>query len=419
MLTGLSLGLAMLVGLSILTQLWGTSRFLRAIASYRAPVIEDRRLPQAAIVLSVRGCDTELRECLTRLAQQNYPRYSLHIIVDHPSDPARAAVQAWRDENALDNVHVEFLESPSPHAYLKTSAIRQCVAKLNSEIEIACLVDADTMVHANWLRDLAAPLAEGDAGIVTGNRWYAPLQSTWGGILRCQYNAYCVIPMYFLKIVWGGSLAMHRAVFDTPFFDQRMRDTCTEESAIRESATTQGLEIQCNPDVFLLNSTECSVAGCFQFVRRQLIWTRLYYPNWPHITLGVLGSYALLVATFWVMVCAAYHGNTPIALLDGAALLAQIGFAQGILELLHRRLSARVVERGGESFPPIGWRQRTTSLLMWPIFLTFLLLAVLSASCARRVRWRGISYQILPPSRIRMVNYQPWAEVSNQQSPPS
>ena len=42
------------------------------------------------------------------------------------------------------------------------------------------MVDADTMVYPNWLRDLIVPMIGNDVGIVTGNRWFDPTLTSWG-----------------------------------------------------------------------------------------------------------------------------------------------------------------------------------------------------------------------------------------------
>uniref|UniRef100_UPI00055806C0 glycosyltransferase n=1 Tax=Fischerella muscicola TaxID=92938 RepID=UPI00055806C0 len=55
--------------------------------------IQDELLPKAAVILSLRGADPFLTDCIRALLQQIYPQYNLHIVVDSQEDPAWNIVQ--------------------------------------------------------------------------------------------------------------------------------------------------------------------------------------------------------------------------------------------------------------------------------------------------------------------------------------
>jgi cellulose synthase/poly-beta-1,6-N-acetylglucosamine synthase-like glycosyltransferase len=65
----------------------------------------DRELPRAAVVLSVRGADPSLVDCLQRLLCQDYADYELHVVIDSEHDPAWELVQPHLEEESAARVH--------------------------------------------------------------------------------------------------------------------------------------------------------------------------------------------------------------------------------------------------------------------------------------------------------------------------
>ncbi len=142
------------------------ARYLRWYHSRSSEPPIEQEFPRAAIILSLRGADPSLEECLNRLNCQNYPDYEIHVILDHETDPAGIVVARWRTKHRASRLHVHILRSISKFAYLKTSAIRQCLQHISPSVGAAIMVDADTVVHPNWLRDMVAPMSDRNVGLV-------------------------------------------------------------------------------------------------------------------------------------------------------------------------------------------------------------------------------------------------------------
>src|SRR4051812_44958773 len=58
------------------------------------PPLLEAELPEVAVLLPLRGADPSLRDCLRGLLRQDYPRYSVRIIIDSPQDPAWELVRS-------------------------------------------------------------------------------------------------------------------------------------------------------------------------------------------------------------------------------------------------------------------------------------------------------------------------------------
>jgi glycosyltransferase involved in cell wall biosynthesis len=407
--------LVVVIAIAILIQLLGVAVYLRWFRAYQLPEVTDLELPKVAIILSIRGPAPFLLKCLTNLADQNYPNYKIHLVVDHPGDPANEIIGGWLESRPARPVSIAFLEDPSPKAYLKTSAVLQATQSLADDVEVAVLADADTIAYPNWLRDLVVPLLQPEVGLVTGNRWYDPTATSAGALCRFFYNAICVAPMYFMKATWGGSMSMKRELFGTDFFRQKMADTPCEDEATQASARYVNLDLKVQPDVMMFNREPCTLKQAFDFIKRQLLWTRLYHSTW-HLLLG--GTWALHILLVGALFSGGYHlttGNKTV----GATLLIVVGvqMLSSIVaaEWLHREIAARIKREQGHEIPAIDWPTRVQMILTLPLAFVVICYAMLAAALSRQVTWSGITYDIvpagpnnlIPPGGLRMREYWP------------
>ena len=168
--------------------------------------------PPALVVLSLRGPDDRLAECLRALFQQDYPSFVVCVAVDHPSDPAADVVGAVLEEGDYSHVQVLHLESPLDRCSLKCSALRQATADLPVDCEIVAFLNADVVPRRDWLRRLARHLISPRVGAAMGNRWYLPPGKHWGSLVRFAWNATSIVTMNFWQVPWGGSLAVKASV---------------------------------------------------------------------------------------------------------------------------------------------------------------------------------------------------------------
>ncbi len=413
---GLSSLLVLLIGVGIFVQWWGVARYLNWFRGYQPLPVDDQPLPKAAIILSIRGAAPFLSECLSRLATQNFPDYRIFLVVDHPTDPAKEIIENWQAKGPPRPVSISFLENPSPNAYLKTSAVLQAIRNLDNNVGAVVIADADTLAYPNWLRDLVTPLLSSKVGLVSGNRWYDPTTSSWGALCRFFYNAICVVPMYFIEATWGGSLSIKREVFATDLFCQKMADTPCEDAAIQASAKHVNLLLEMQPDVMMFNLESCSLREAFDFIKRQLLWTRLYHPAWNLLLLVTWGVHLLLAGA---MCGGAYHlaiGSTSVGVLLLVGVAAQIVAALLFAEQLHNSISQKIHEKQGLELPSITWPARLRLLLVLPLAFEVTCYAMLAAALSSRVTWSGITYQVVPPHSLRMIEYLPFQKVPRQHS---
>ena len=92
---------------------------------------------------------------------------------------------------------------------------------------------------------------------------------------------------------------------------------------------------------------------------------------------------------------------------SGIFLLANIA----LLAVLHRAVARRVLQDQGEALG--RFRAGAYLRFLWALPLTLFvhLGATLSAAMVRRVDWRGVSYQLVPPRGIRLHQYRRYLQM--------
>ncbi|MGO8753415.1 MAG: glycosyltransferase [Thermoguttaceae bacterium] len=391
-------------------QLFFACVFARRLRDYRVPEVAEDRLPKVAVILCLRGVDPFLDECLERLTRLDYPRYIVRVVVDSPEDAARDCVERWAARHCELPISIDFLRDPSPSCSLYCSAIHQAVRGLDESIEAIVFANADTMPHPGWLRSLAAPLTDERVGAVTGNRWYVPAVGKMGSLVRYVQNASMVLVMYFLNLTWGGSLSVKRTVFDNSEFLAELRNSPCEDQAIRHGLERAGLKVACSPAVLMVNTEECHVRSAYHFLRRQILWTRLYHPGWPSVLGQALGAAALIAAAilvFWTSVALGRWSDAGWVLSGSAVcLLANMLF----LGFLQRAVGQRVEQDQGQPMARFRRSVLPKFLPAAPLALFVYLAATFSAAVAHCVDWRGVSYQVVPPRGLRLLKYRKYLQ---------
>lgn len=381
---------------------------LRRFRSYQTAAISDAELPRAAVILCLRGSDPYLSECLERLTDQDYPEYDLWIVLDSPSDPARAIAEYWRTASPRARVRLTFLDEISVRTSLKCSSLIHGIKQLDERIETAVLVDADTITYRSWLRNMVVPLLGGDYGVVTGSRWYDPSAKCWGSQLRFVYNSLALVPMYLMNAVWPGSMSLHRKVFANPKLIERLAQAPCEDDAVLRTLHESGLRLLNTPACVMLNREECGITSCFSFVLRQLLWTRLSNPAWRSVLAGTLVTYAWLLGGLGIFGLLCLYGPPSAALFLGAFMLCILTVNVALIAGLHRSVSQQIEQTAGLSPIPVSWRMGLRIAASLLLLISFYTAAAVSAALVRRIRWRGVSYVVQSSQRIEMVKYVPY-----------
>jgi len=391
-----------------LSQVWFVIRVVVVMRRARRRVEADGPLPKAAVILCVRGPDPFLEATIEGLLRQDYPSYDLRIVVDHGDDPAWRIVEEVLRRHPGARVEVAPLRERRETGSLKCSSLVQAVRGLDPSHEIVALADADTIPHPSWLRDFALTLSDPKVGVATGNRWYMPREPSWGALVRYLWNAGAFISMLLHRIPWGGSLALKTRLFQETDLLDRWAGAFCEDTMLYSVLKARGLRVRFVPSLVMINRETSRLRPCFRWIQRQLLAARLYHPGFLAAAIyGLLCTAALVAATALAVAALATRQWDTATRLAGAlaGFLALQVFVVGVLEMLVRRVAATRDE-------PTRWLTPWTLLRLLPaipVTQVVYAAALVSSFLVRRVRWRGVVYQIGPCRRVRMQQYRPFS----------
>jgi hypothetical protein len=398
-------GVVLFLGLPVI---WGWRLVFLYLRQHDDASLAEGELPRAAVILPLRGADLSLRQCLRGLLDQDYPQFTLHIVVDSQADPAWNLVHQILAEGhgPQVNVHVDTLNEPSATCTLKVSSLIQAVTGLDESVQVIAMIDADVIPSRTWLRTLVTPLADPQVGAVTGVRWYAPRQTSWGALVRQLWNGGAVAQMYAFGHPWGGTLALPTRLLHKDRLLEEWRVSFSDDSAVGDLLRRLRLKLRFLPTLTMINCESIDLKGCCRFIRRQLLCPRLSFRTWPIMLAVNIGNAVAVVVAAAMVALGLGTGHPPWAAWFGGALAV---YAGGMFCSLFfaGRLVRSIVGRRGEPLPPApGYLKSLVAGALAHVINTGCLA---SAMFARRIRWRGVEYRLAGPRRIRLAEYRPFA----------
>lgn len=363
----------------------------------------------AVVVMCLRGSDPFLRRTLEALAAQNHQPAAIRLIVDHPSDPAASEVRSGLSDPIQEGrAKLAFLEEPLASCSLKCSSLVQACRDLPEEADVVAFLDADTLPDEEWLARLCRPFADESVAVVTGNRWFDPPRSTFGAVARQVWNAAAIVQMAEYGIPWGGTLCIRRSFLEEAKLPEKWGKAFCEDTMLRREAGRLRKKVVFEPTLLIPNGEDCTPGDFLGWCSRQLLTARLYHPAWT-----LVSGHAILAAGLpaAAIVAAVVYGAIGEWKLAGSYLLVLGILVLGNAALVERiyRLAAGLFRRTERPL-----RERSLSEALFQGCVTgispFLyLIAYLRSLFVRRVRWRGIEYDIRGPWDVRMLEYRPYA----------
>ena len=300
--------LLVLIGASLA---YGVVVLLAAARLGRRPhVPTEAFLPPVTILKPVKGMDTGLLENFRSFCRQDYPEYEVVFGVADPEDPAVPVIHRVIAEHPGTTARLVLcLERLGPNG--KVSNLDQMAGLARHDILIVS--DSDTRVEPEYLRRVAAPLADARVGVVTAlYRGVAP-EGLAAHLERLMIHATFVpgiLAGYLLEgitFAFGATMAVRRKVLDEMGGFAAFAHMLNEDYQIAQRALAAGHAVA------LADLVVDCVLGRMAFhdvFARQVRWSRTNRIARP-------GGYALAVirhGVFWSLLLLLAQGPTPLAL---------------------------------------------------------------------------------------------------------
>ena len=389
--------------------------FLWVCRRNQKPRRDDFQPLKAAVVLSLRGPDPFLGNCLRGLIRQQYDDFTIFLVVDHQDDPVIDDIKKVIDETDADNVVVSILRDHRSTCSLKCSAMIQGVTDLDDSYQVVAFVDGDALPHETWLMELVDPLHNDKVGVTYGNRWYAPPDRGVGSWVRYCWNVGAVVQVWLNDIVWAGSMALRLDTISKIDLLESWSKAISDDSMVHRQLRKHQYKIKFVPSVIMVNREAIGCGNFMNWMQRQLVASKSCGAGWLWVGLHGVNLAATQVFTIAILIGALYSADATSTWLGLSGLAIYWGSSLASILLTERQMRRTTRELG----QPISWPPFAGTLMILPAMLIIQCaypIVLASAFLKRRIVWRGIEYDILGVGNVVMRNYHPYRENATAQT---
>jgi ceramide glucosyltransferase len=354
--------------------------------------------PRVAVICPCKGAEPGLEENLTALTRFDYSEYEIFFSLASETDPARAIIERIAPESPR-KVHVVIAGQPVDCGE-KVNNLREAVERLGEGFETIVFTDSDVRAGRRWLGGLVACLADPQVGAATTFRWYFPQTGGFASALASAWNAAIVTVLgeHSRNFCWGGGTAIRRQTFEQARVLDYWRGALSDDYALTRALRDAGRPISFVPECVAPTFLDTTWAGLVEFTDRQIIITRVYSPRlWAAGALVHLFYCAALLYAFGLILTRGFAGETWLSLALLALLVPLLAAVKGglrtvaVLELLPEWKST--IHRWGWTWSGLA-----------PLVPFLYLRNALVAAFRRRIRWRGVSYELVSPNQTRILS---------------
>ena len=355
--------------------------------------------PRVAVLCPCKGMEPGLEQNLVALTEFDYRNYELFFILASSSDSAYSTVKRVAD-HSKPPAHVVIAERPEGCGE-KVNNLRVAIEQLPAEFEVLAFVDSDGRPGKLWLRRLVTTLSDKKVGAATTMRWLIPNGHNFVTALLAVWNA-SIVTMLSEKgrnFCWGGGTAIRRSVFDEVRVFDEWHHSVSDDFSMTRALERAGRSIIFVPECLTPTYVDVDFRGLLEFTNRQILITKVYSKkNWAsgaamHLlycgtlllglevtlsnVLATLPAFQLVMLTFLPMLLAAIRGGLRVAA------------ATEVLPALRAHIVGQ------------AWMY-----IVLGVFVPYLFLLNFAVSLfTRKIRWRGVTYELISPQQTRILVY--------------
>ncbi len=391
----------LLVTLAIFQSLFGLT-FASLLARAAKDDQTSQYTPYVSILMSLRGADSGLTDNIERLLSQDYPNYDLHVIVDNRQDPAWTVVSDTATRLQAKHLHLSVLRNRRTTCGFQNSSFAQAIANLPDACEVVVLVDGDLTVHPTAIRELVAPLREKEIGGSFGNRWFAPKDANWGSWVRYLWNVAAIVPMYLFGIPWGGCMAIRRDALDQSGLVKLWQTSMVHDAPTKAALSKSSLKLAFVPTLMMVIDEPCDLSFAHDFMKRQMMWTRLYHPNFVPVFLHAIATTFIMLAAIVLSFFAIQKNDITMFAWSAGGLMIYLATMLGLICAIDRAVRNVLTKRNVQQA-----KHPLLALLLLPITIVITQLvyicSIFLATFSNSVVWRGVTYRWRGPYDIAVV----------------
>jgi cellulose synthase/poly-beta-1,6-N-acetylglucosamine synthase-like glycosyltransferase len=360
--------------------------------------------PRVVLIIPCKGLDARFHSNIQSFFEQDYENYRLFFVVESEQDPAYRELRALkaRLNGRSHAAEVRILVAgPSQASSQKIFNLLYAYRQVPEDTEVLAFADSDVYVQSDWLVRLVRSLRRPKCGVTTGYRWFIPLDNHLATLAMSAVNG--AVAQFLgnnaLNHAWGGSMAIRIEDFRRLCMPEVWASTLSDDLSLSREVKRAGLKVIFVPECLVASFESTTWSKLFEFGRRQFLITRVYAPaTWWLGLLSSLGS----VAGFWggiaMAIYAARHHTSHVVLCGAIPCLFLAG--QLIRAVLRQLTAGQVLPTYVRQLFPAAMAD-ILGCWLWSIVL---LVSMISSAFGRTIRWRGIRYKLISPTRTVILD---------------
>jgi ceramide glucosyltransferase len=355
--------------------------------------------PRTAVLCPCKGVEPGLERNLSTLCEFDHQNYEVFFILASESDSAASIVKRVASQ-ARGKAHVIFAGAPQERGE-KVNNLHVAIQQLPADFEILVFADSDGRPGHSWLRRLTAPLTDSGIGAATTMRWLIPNKDNLPSILLAAWNAPVLTMLRedtAKNFCWGGGTAIRRSVFEQSGVMDEWQHSVSDDYSMTTALQRANRPVVFLPECLTVSYIETDFAGLMEFTNRQILITRVYSPKlWAaagatHLLfcVTILSGIFLAIGTF----LAGRPAFQIVALTFLPLLLASIRGALRVTAVQEMLPSLKV-----------QIQQQSWIHLLIGVWIPYLYaINFLTSITTRKIRWRGIRYELVSPQQTRILS---------------
>jgi ceramide glucosyltransferase len=354
--------------------------------------------PRTAVLCACKGMEPGLERNLTALCEFDHQNYEVFFALAAESDPASAIVKRVASQ-ARGKAHVVFAGAPQDCGE-KISNLRAAIQQLSEDFEVLVFADSDGRPGHSWLRRLTAPLTDSRIGAATTMRWLIPNNNHLANLLVAAWNAPILTMLgenTSKNFCWGGGTAIRRTVFEQCGILDEWQNSVSDDYSMTTALERAGRPIVFLPECLTVSYVETDFPGLMEFTNRQVLITRVYSPKlWAAAGATHLLFCATILLGILLTLRDLFTGRPSLP-------IAALTFLPLVLASIRSALRITVVQEMLPSYKSQIQQQAWIHLLLG-VWIPFLYLAnFMTSMMTRKIRWRGIRYELVSPQQTRIL----------------
>jgi ceramide glucosyltransferase len=353
--------------------------------------------PRTAVLCPCKGMEPGLERNLVSLCEFDHQNYEVFFILASERDQAHSIVKRVASTSRVP-AHLVIAGKPE-NCSEKVNNLRVAIEQLPPEFEVLVFADSDGRPGKSWLHHLVAPLSDSRIGATTTMRWFVPNNNGLPTALLAAWNAAVVTMLgaHEKNFCWGGGTAIRRAIFDEIGMLEVWQHSFSDDYSLTTMIERSRRQIVFLPECLTPSYVQTDFPALLEFTTRQVKITKVYRPQTWAMAFGTHFLYCLslvLGVILWLQLTVASRPAFQVTTL--LVLLVLLAMIRGALRVIGVT----------EALPAMRSQIMSQSWI-------YILLAVLvpfiylfnfaSSAIGRRLRWRGIDYELISPEQTRVL----------------